>query len=125
MNIFKLLCLTTLLLSWTIVTANDDSDDDNDSDTNSQSDSDDEEHVIPEYEFVYKTEKYKSGAKQGQVHHKCSLIIPPYVFKKRKVKNDRVTFSCNSCQKEGVNNYAYARKFDYPPKQTKLWMSLM
>ena len=27
--------------------------------------------------------------------------------------------------KNGICNYAYASKFDYPPKQTKLWMSLM
>ena len=107
MDILRLLLFAILILSRTIYC--DENDENSESDTSSNSESEEEEeHIIPEYEFLYRTEKYKSGAKKGQTHHRVSLVLPPYVFKKRKEKNGRATFSCNSCQKEGHNTYAHA-----------------
>ena len=61
MDIFKKIFLITLLISWTIsnIDANNDEhldSDDLEPDTNDQDECDDE-HVVPEYEFIYKTEK--------------------------------------------------------------------
>ena len=105
------------ILFWFVIASvifhvNCDSDSDSE-ESSSSSESDNEENDdrgdIPfgEHYFNYKEEQYKSGKKKGQMHYTVSLIIPPFVFKKRKDEKNYSVFTCNECQI--LNKYTKAK----------------
>ncbi len=67
---------------------------------------------LPEHMFDIRPNVTKKGRKEGALRNFVSLIIPPYVFKKKSgVKSTgKVSFICNGCHKLGHYTYASAIK---------------
>ena len=82
-----------------------------DSDTENE---DDFENDSPDHYFWVKNEKFESGKRKGESRWLVTLVIPPYIFKRKKErKNGYTHFSCNSCTSfGGKGNYATAQKFE-------------
>ena len=64
-----------------------------------------QECLKPEPEPVFQvTEKVvKTGPRKGKTEQKVTLVIGPYIFKRRKnLANGTILFTCNGCQNAGV-----------------------
>ena len=81
-------------------------------DSENEEDSEDFENDCPDHYFWVKNEQFKSGKRKGESRWLVSLVIPPYIFKRKKErKNGYTYFSCNSCaQIGGKGSYATAQK---------------
>ena len=56
---------------------------------------------LPQHEFKFKERISKKGAKAGQKRETVSLVIPPWVFSRKRdatEENDIAYFRCNSCR---------------------------
>ena len=58
---------------------------------------------LPEHEFVTEEKIVKSGKNKGQRKYTTTLIIPPFVFKRKvdKKVGSACLFTCNGCEKLG------------------------
>ena len=70
------------------------------------SDSEDNVAQVPSHYFDIQTKKTKRNP-DGVT---TSLIIPPYVFKRKNQYKDSAVFTCNSCDKQGVSTIARAKQ---------------
>ena len=62
----------------------------------------DVEPALPDHKFEIRTITGKTGAMQGKITTKVSLIIKSHIFRKRKVhKSGVVVFTCNGCEADG------------------------
>ena len=108
MKLNAILLCTLVILNLVLASNNDDQNEENNENISDIS-SDDEED-FPHHYFCYKMEEYKTGTKKGKSHDVVTLTVPPREFKRRTNKKNGAYFSCNDCQKEGHNRYAYAVK---------------
>ena len=62
-----------------------------------------ESEELPEHEFVTEEKTVKSGKNKGQKKFTTTLMIPPYVYKRRvdKKVGNVCLFTCNGCEKLG------------------------
>ena len=61
----------------------------------------DENHELPAHEFKYKERIGKKGKNAGQKKETVTLVIPPWVFTRKRdatEDNDIAYFRCNSCR---------------------------
>ena len=98
----KLLSICTFLfLCATFVNCSNSSDEDE----NEVSDTEDiiENNDLPEHEFVTEEKTVKSGKNKGQKKYTTTLMIPPYIFKRKvdKKVGSACLFTCNGCEKLG------------------------
>ena len=93
----------------------------------SEEESEDFDNDCPDHYFWVKNEKFKSGKRKGESRWLVTLVIPPYIFKRKKERKNGCThFSCNSCtQSGGKGSYATAQKFENtdgsPSFELKSW----
>ena len=62
-----------------------------------------ENEELPEHEFVTEEKTVKSGKNKGQKKYTTSLMIPPFIFKRKvdKKVGSACLFTCNGCEKLG------------------------
>lgn len=67
---------------------------------------DDAEQAVPSHYFDIQPKK----TKRNPDGYTASLIIPPFVFKRKNQYKDSAVFTCNSCDKAGVSTIANAKQ---------------
>ena len=76
---------------------------------------------VPKHHFTIIEKTYNAGAKKGQSYTSVTLEIGPYRFKRRTVRGEWITFSCNGCQKLGWYERAKARLLENGEYELAHW----
>ena len=70
---------------------------------------------IPNHNFIYKDLEIQRGPKKGEVRKTVTLIIPPFIYKRKsdaRMIGTTAYFSCNTCEQLDVQNTARAIKYE-------------